>query len=309
MPRLNRAHVKYLQKTVTSWFAKEQRKLVWRSTFNPYKILVSEVMLQQTQVSRVKEKLPTFLKKFPTLRALAYAPKPDVVRAWQGLGYNNRAIRLREMANIVVKKHSGRIPSNIEELLRLPGVGKYTAHAVACFAYKQHVPLVDVNVRRVFSRFFWQMKTVEETKTEKIIWEIAEQIVPKDTYAWNQGLMDLGAMICTARKPLCGICPVATRCASRSRMKLSSRGKRAASLEPSYEGLPVRIWRGRIVETLRGVNGNGSLTLLRVGQSIKKNFRHNEIRWLEQVIDALVRDGIAQKDEHHSRAHVSLATE
>ena len=140
--------------------------MLWRTTKNPYRILLSEVMAQQTQVNRVALFYPAWLKKFPTLSRLAGAAKADVLRQWSGLGYNNRALRLHELAKHLTENSRGRLPQTIEELQDLPGIGKYTAHAVACFAFGAAVAVVDVNVRRIFSRVFWNACSAADLKPD-----------------------------------------------------------------------------------------------------------------------------------------------
>ena len=145
---------------VLRWYRQNGRTLPWRGEQDPYRVLVSEVMLQQTQVSRVLEKYPLFLKQFPTLRALARAERSSVIRAWRGMGYNNRAVRLHLLAQTVVNSHGGVLPRTEEELTLLPGIGRYTARALLSSVFHIPVPVVDVNVHRFFSRLFWPMRTL-----------------------------------------------------------------------------------------------------------------------------------------------------
>ena len=188
-----------------AWYKRNARILPWRQTRNPYAILVSEFMLQQTQVSRVLDYYPRFLKRFPTIGALARSRPKAVMEAWDGLGYYARARNLHKLAREVTRLHDGTLPDDPESLRTLPGVGRYTAGAVACFAYEKPVATVDTNVRRVLERVFGS----------KDVWTLAEQIVPKrGERAWrfNQALMELGALVCTARKPKCPECPVRSDC-------------------------------------------------------------------------------------------------
>ena len=207
------------------WYKKAARSLPWRETRNPYAILVSEFMLQQTQVSRVLEYYPRFMARFPTIAALARARPKAVMEQWDGLGYYARARNLHALARVVTKTHDGTLSDNPEELQELPGVGRYTAGAVACFAYEKAVPAVDTNVKRVLSRAF----------EPDDVWELAEKVTPRDgkrAWRFNQALMELGALVCTARKPRCEICPVNGDCklfkrlarpASRSRNRPTTR--------------------------------------------------------------------------------------
>lgn len=193
-----------------AWYKRNARVLPWRKTRNPYAILVSEFMLQQTQVSRVLEYFPRFMARFPTISDLARARPKAVREAWDGLGYYARASNLHALARVVSETQGGQLSDKPDELEELPGVGRYTAGAVACFAYEKPVPAVDTNVRRVLSRFFWG-----EGRREQDVWVLAQSVVPKNgARAWrfNQALMELGAIVCTARKPKCADCPVRSEC-------------------------------------------------------------------------------------------------
>ena len=190
-----------------AWYKRNARVLPWRETRNPYAILVSEFMLQQTQVSRVLDYYPRFLKRFPTIGALARSRPKAVMEAWDGLGYYARARNLHKLAREVTRLHDGTLPDQPEELRTLPGVGRYTAGAVACFAHEKPVPTVDTNVRRVLERVF----------AAKDVWALADKLVPKNgkrAWRFNQALMELGALVCTARKPKCPQCPVRSDCSA-----------------------------------------------------------------------------------------------
>jgi A/G-specific adenine glycosylase len=291
------------------WFLCEGRSFPWRSVeramrrapgepiHDPYMILVSEVMLQQTQTSRVAEKLPEFLERFPTVEALASASRGDLIRAWQGMGYNRRALRLQEAAAEVVRLHGGVFPASFEELAKLPGVGRYTASAVACFAFGIDIPVVDVNVIRVFSRIFHRMHSADLVMPERSVGRIAEAMVPAgDSYRWHQALMDFGATVCTARRPACERCPVADLCASASppRLELFGTGASARS-EPELRGVPRRIWRGRVVELLR--RAHEPMTLGEVIDRLFPAGLFDELLVAEraamvEVADGLMRDGL-----------------
>ena len=209
---------------------------------------MSEIMLQQTQVTR-KEKFPLFIRTYPTVRSLANASKAEVIKSWQGMGYNNRVLRLKESAQIITEKYKGKFPATVEELLDLPGVGKYTAHAFLCFALKQNVAVVDVNVVRVFSRFFFPMNNAAEMKSEKEIWQFAEAILPKKrAYEWNQALMDFGATVCTARQPQCSICALRNECRSRDLFSRKEVQIEKQQHEKKVLRISARYHRGKIIE-------------------------------------------------------------
>jgi A/G-specific adenine glycosylase len=195
------------------WFRRHGRDLPWRRTRDPYHVLVSEFMLQQTQVSRVQEYYPRFLARYPTVDALAVAPAAVVRETWEGLGYYRRAEYLHRLAQHVVRDHAGVIPADPELLLRLPGVGRYTAGAVASFAYERATPAVDTNVARVLRRVFHPR--LGRSGAERRLWATAAAIVPrrgKTAWAFNQAIMELGALVCTARVARCGECPVRDVC-------------------------------------------------------------------------------------------------
>ena len=191
------------------WFRRHGRDLPWRRTRDPYQVLVSEVMLQQTQVARVEAYYQRFLERYPTLEVLAGSDATVVRESWAGLGYYRRAANLHRLAQEVVRDHAGVIPCDPDVLRRLPGVGRYTAGAVASFAYERATPAVDTNVARVIRRAFGPRAT------ERRVWEMAAVLMPtrgKAAWAFNQGIMELGALVCTARVARCGVCPVMGAC-------------------------------------------------------------------------------------------------
>ena len=280
-----------IQRAILSWYRKHGRQLPWRKTKDPYRILVSEVMLQQTQVNRVLEKYPEFLRRFPSIGVLAKAPKRDVVMAWSGMGYNNRAVRLHALAQQVARHHQGSLPQSCETLLALPGIGKYTAHAVLSSAFGRRRAVVDTNVRRVLSRLLWEMPSTSGRMDERSAWSAAETLLPKRSfYKWNQALMDLGATLCTARAPRCSACPAVKYCASATSMK--DRGRRKRRTEPAFRGVPNRIYRGRIVEMLRRSNGRKHTSVTRIETGLfGRNGRPSKL-WLAELLRSLEKDGL-----------------
>lgn len=195
------------------WYTRHQRTLPWRDIGDPYKVLVSEIMLQQTQVSRVTEYYDRFLTRYPTVEDLAAAPADHVRESWQGLGYYARARNLHATARTIVAEHAGTFPADPVALQRLPGIGRYTAGAVASFAFKQNVAAVDTNAERVLGRVFGVRGPKKSAVRTHRLWRIAESLVVQGRSSdLNQALMDLGATICTAAKPRCGACPVAPTC-------------------------------------------------------------------------------------------------
>jgi A/G-specific adenine glycosylase len=193
-----------------AWYARHGRDLPWRHTRDPYAILVSEVMLQQTQVRRVLDYYPRFLRRYPTAADLASASASAVRDAWDGLGYYRRARNLHRAVREITHRHAGRFPAQPEALARLPGIGRYTAAAVASFAYDVDAAVLDTNAARVFRRAFGPGR---RRGREARLWAVAEHVVPPGrSYAFNQAIMDLGATICTARSPDCPGCPVRAAC-------------------------------------------------------------------------------------------------
>lgn len=193
---------------IEAWFARHQRPLPWRDGYDPYHVWVSEVMLQQTRMEVVLPYFERFLARFPTLGALAAASDDEVTAAWSGLGYYRRAKMLRAGAAAVMQQFGGRIPSSVEELLTIPGIGRYTAGAIASVAWQHRAPIVDGNVARVLARVFGY---------EGNAWPIAEELVQacKSPRALNQGLMELGALVCKPRNPTCLLCPLRDDCVAR----------------------------------------------------------------------------------------------
>jgi A/G-specific adenine glycosylase len=211
-------HARAFTKKLLAWYARNARDLPWRKTRDPYRVVVSEFMLQQTQVSRVLEYYPRFLDRFPTVETLARARPKAVREAWEGLGYYARAANLHALARVVSKTYDGTLPDNVEQLDELPGVGRYTAGAVACFAYEKPVPTVDTNVNRVIQRAFGN---AERGMRNAELWRLASMIVPKNgkrAWRFNQALMELGALVCTARSPKCPRCPVREECRTGRRL-------------------------------------------------------------------------------------------
>jgi A/G-specific adenine glycosylase len=210
------------------WFRRHGRDLPWRRTRDPYHVLVSEVMLQQTQVARVEGYYGRFLERYPSLADLAGAPPAQVRESWEGLGYYRRAANLQKLAQVVTSEHGGVIPDDPARLVLLPGVGRYTAGAVASFAYERPTPAVDTNVARVLRRAFHPRAT--GAAGERKLWAVAHRLVPRrgsSAWAFNQGIMELGALICTARIARCEACPVRSACAT---------GRRSQSLQRAGMG-------------------------------------------------------------------------
>jgi A/G-specific adenine glycosylase len=203
------------QRRLLAWYARHGRDLPWRRTRVPYRVLVSEIMLQQTQVERVVPKYRQFLRAYPTLRALAAADVADVRRVWYPLGYNIRPVRLHAIARETMARYGGRLPDDGGALRALPGIGRYTAGAMLSFAFGRDAAVLDTNVRRVLGRVFFGPRRLRRLRGDGRLWALAESLVPRGRgYNFNQALMDFGATWCTARRPRCTPCPLRGVCAT-----------------------------------------------------------------------------------------------
>ena len=215
MRRPDRRTIARFQRRLLAWYRRHGRDLPWRRTRHPYRVLVSEIMLQQTQVDRVVPKYREFLGRYPTLARLAAARVEDVRRLWYPLGYNVRPMRLHAIARETVARYGGRLPHTEETLRSLPGVGRYTAGAILSFAYGRDAAVLDTNVRRVLGRVFFGPRRLARVRGEKAFWDLASALVPPGRgYDFNQALMDFGATWCSPRKPKCAPCPMRSFCAS-----------------------------------------------------------------------------------------------
>jgi A/G-specific adenine glycosylase len=243
-----------LHQPVLDWYAEHARELPWRGPgADPWAVMVSEFMLQQTPVARVLPVFETWMTTWPTPGALAAAPRGEAIRAWGRLGYPRRALRLHAAATAVVERHDGQVPARYDELIALPGVGDYTASAIASFAFGASHPVLDTNVRRVLARALSgvEFPAASVNKSER---ELAESLVPDEEPAtWAVAVMELGALVCTAATPRCGTCPISDQCA------WNTAGR------PAYDGPPRRAqdWagtdrqvRGRLMALLRDAEGS-----------------------------------------------------
>jgi A/G-specific adenine glycosylase len=201
------------RRALLAWYRQHGRDLPWRHTRDPYAIVVSELMLQQTQVATVIPYYTAWLRRFPDFATLAAAPESDVLHAWQGLGYYARARNLHAAAKIVMTAHGGVFPSDVEAIRKLPGLGRYTANAVATFAFDQSVPILEANTARCLARLTNLQIRIDSSEGQAQLWELAGSIVPKRSAGmYNSALTDLGAMICISGQPRCGVCPVRSFC-------------------------------------------------------------------------------------------------
>ncbi len=277
-----------------AWFAVFGRDLPWRKSRDPWLILVCELMAQQTQVSRVVERLPGFLQQFPTPTALADQPVGAVIQAWTGLGYNRRAVNLHRAAAWIRDEHDGRIPSNRSELLNLPGIGPYTARAVRVFAFEYDDGVVDTNIARVLARLGNRQLKASEVQ------QLADDLVPVgEGWAWNQALMEVGALLCRS-KPTCEACPLQPDCAwNTARARAAKTGdpgapdpaKRSAKVstkQSTFDGSD-RQGRGRLVKAL-------AQSPVGLGQLATMMGWPDQVARARQVASTVVADGLATFD-------------
>lgn len=274
-----------LQTDLLTWFADTRRDLPWRRTRDPWAILVSELMLQQTQVARVEPRYVGFLERFPDPAACAAAPVGDVVMAWEGLGYNRRAVNLHRTATAVVERHGGVLPRDLTGLMKLPGVGPYTARAVLAFAHEDEVGVLDTNAGRVLAR-----AVAGSRLTKAPAQALADQMVPAGkAWAWNQAVLDLGATVCRS-KPLCQQCPIASTCAwqnsGNTRVDPAATSAGVSKKQSRFSGSD-RQGRGRVVAALR----TGPVPIERLADVTGWGDEPERSR---RIADSLVADGLAE---------------
>jgi A/G-specific adenine glycosylase len=235
------------RRSLVRWYRHHGRDLPWRHTLDPYPILVSEFMLQQTQVAAVIPYYYEWLRRFPDFTSLARASENEVLRAWQGLGYYARARNLHATAKTVMHRYGGKFPRGIEQMRQLSGIGKYTAHAVATFAFGQSVPIVEANTARVLARLFNLRASIDSGAGRKTVWQQAASLLPKsDAPTFNSALLDLGALICVSRKPKCDVCPVKAFCRAKNPPSLPVRKSRRP-MKRLTETHALIVRRGRIL--------------------------------------------------------------
>jgi A/G-specific adenine glycosylase len=285
-----------IQNSLIRWFGDNARDLPWRRTRDPWRVLVSEVMLQQIQVQRAVPFYERFLARFPTVEALAEAPLAEAIRVWEDLGRYRRIIYLHKTARIVLEEHDGRIPSEPEELLKLPGIGPYTAGAVACFAFEMDAGFMDTNMRRVLHRLFYGLQAATRA-TDKNLLEIARDLVPIGRgWRWNQALMETGALLCTARRPRCDECPLREFCRARAEVATSGWPQPERKTPPFRYEDSNRYYRGRVLAELREIScaGTVGIDLRDLGRRIRPDFDETEPSWLHAAVESLCKDGLAK---------------
>jgi A/G-specific adenine glycosylase len=207
------AQKRSLRRNLLAWYAKHARDLPWRATRDPYRVWISEVMLQQTQVATVRDYFVRFIREFPNVECLAAADDERVLRQWEGLGYYRRARQLHAAARRIVAEHGGQFPCSVDELRRLPGIGRYTAGAIASIAFGIRAPILEANTLRLLSRLIAYRGDPRAASGQRLLWQLAEEILPRKNVAqFNQALMELGALVCTPSEPDCRHCPLSSLC-------------------------------------------------------------------------------------------------
>ncbi len=286
-----------------SWYARNGRsELPWRTVRDPYYTVVSESMLAQTQVDRVVPKFIAFVARYPAIGSLASANLADVVRAWQGLGYNTRAIRLVELARAVVERFDGRIPDESEALRTLPGVGPYTAAAIRAFAFNHDEAALDTNIRRVLHRMHFGVEYPAKASTADLERIASHDIAAGTGHDWNSAMMDFGATICTARAPKCGACPLREFCAAAPLEAdvLDALRKRYARRASPQDSVPFRTTsryaRGRIVDRLRELEPGRAVSLLDLCRDLSEVLPGRTVQDIHELVGALERDGLLARD-------------
>ena len=292
-----------LRKRLLEWYKRQGRAtLPWRTVRDPYRTLVSEFMLQQTQVDRVLPKFEAFVTRFPTVAALADASGADVLREWKGLGYNARALRLHRVARAVMEHHGGVIPQDISDLRALPGIGAYTAAAIRAFAFDLDDAPIDTNVRRVVHRLAFGIE-YPAAATVRELDESARSLVPRgNAHDWNSALMDLGSAICTARAPKCLLCPLQPDCAATPIDASALEGARERYAKPRspQEAMPfertTRYARGRVIDRLRELPPGQRISLLDLHRSLEAALPGRSADEVGGFVAALERDGLVKRD-------------
>jgi A/G-specific adenine glycosylase len=253
--------IKLFQKKILAWYAYHKRVLPWRKKRDPYSIFISEIMSQQTQLIRVIPKFELWMQRFPNIQSLAEASVADVLKYWSGLGYNRRALNLKKAAEIIIKNFNGKFPNTEKELLQLPGIGKYTARALLCFAFNQQVAVVDTNIRKIIITQF------SFDGNEKELYKVAEQLLPKGkAYEWNQALMDYAAAVLKKEKILI---------------------PRQSKFIGSH-----RYYRGQVLKYLVE---HRKIELRNLGAIIKKDYSALDEIWLQKLVQELIREGFIVK--------------
>jgi A/G-specific adenine glycosylase len=292
-----------VREVLLAWYARHGRSsLPWRVVRDPYYTLVSEFMLQQTQVERVVPKFEAFVTRFPDIAALTRASVADVLREWHGLGYNSRAVRLHETARMVTKRFGGVMPSQAHLLRQLPGVGPYTAAAIRAFGFNLDDAPLDTNIRRIMHRVYYGLEHPRRAEQHELDARAREAAAPGSAHDWNSAMMDLGATICTARAPKCLICPLREGCAAApiDAAQLELARKEHAKTPSPQNAIPfertTRFARGRIVDRLRALPPGERISLLDLHGELQPLMPERSLEEVTRLVAILVRDGLVARD-------------
>ncbi len=294
---------KPIQARLLRWYRRHGRAgLPWRTVRSPYRTVVSEFMLAQTQVERVVPKFEAFVRSFPDFAALSQASLADVMRQWKGLGYNSRAVRLHRLARAIVESHGARLPSDPLVLRSLPGIGPYTAAAIRAFAFNEDDAPADTNVRRIVHRLFFGIEHPAKASARELD-ERARELVPRGrAHDWSSAMMDLGAAVCTARAPRCLLCPLHLECAAAplaAALLASARKANPARIAPQ-NAIPFdqtrRYARGRIVDRLRDLPPGERISLLDLHRFVTPDLSGRTVEDVRDLVTALEREGLITHD-------------
>lgn len=293
------------QVALLAWYARHRRDLPWRRNPDPYRVVVSEVMLQQTQVERVVPFFEAFTQRFASFGALASAPRSEVIRAWGGLGYNRRAVYLHRLAEIVVSRYGGELPSDRAALLSLPGIGPYTAGAILSIAFGHDEPALDTNARRVLARYAFEQPPRSDAttfvprrdsgrgSTFLLMETLARRLLPPGRAGeWNQALMDLGSTVCLRRRPQCPICPLRAGCAAAHGLAASTPAASTRSGQPFVGSM--RYYRGQLLGQLRALGADAAVPLHYLAQRLSAHGVGEPPMGWRMVGEGLARDGLAR---------------
>ncbi|MGZ3499666.1 MAG: A/G-specific adenine glycosylase [Vulcanimicrobiaceae bacterium] len=288
-----------VQRLLLDWYERCGRAhLPWRESRDPYRVLVSEFMLQQTQVDRVLPKFLAFVERFPNFKALAQASTADILRLWQGLGYNSRAVRLKQIAEAVVERFGGDMPGDAQTLRTLPGIGPYTVAAIRAFAFDCDDAATDTNVRRVCHRVLYGLEFPSQVNLVQLDGDARAVVPPGRGHDWNSAMMDLGATICTARAPKCLLCPLKDACAAApvDPVRLEALRKQHGRKPSPQEAIPfertTRFARGRIVDRLRELPPGNRISLLDLHRDLIRLLPGRSHDDVGILVSALIRDGL-----------------
>jgi A/G-specific adenine glycosylase len=292
-----------LRAALLAWYGRHGRShLPWRVVRDPYYTLVSEFMLQQTQVDRVVPKFEAFIERFPDLPSLAAAGVGEVLRLWQGLGYNSRALRLHGVARAAVERFGGKLPHEEATLRSLPGIGPYTAAAVRAFGSNLDDAPLDTNIRRIVHRLYFGVEFPPGASARELDERARALAAPGNAHDWNSAMMDLGASVCTARAPKCMLCPIRTHCAAApiDAVTLDAARKRNAKKPSPQNAIPfqrtTRFARGRIVDRLRALSPGERISLLDLHGDLQPVLPERSLEELKGLVAILERDGLITGD-------------